>query len=85
MVRVVTDLTLFAIYHLLIIGDNLYRRGVEFVLRQCITHEEAKIFLNDAHSGVCGGHLFGLATTQKILHASYFWPTIFKDCVEAMK
>ena len=23
--------------------------------------------------------------TQKILCASYFWPTVFKDCVEAMK
>ena len=25
--------------------------------------------------------MFGYATTQKILHASYFWPSIFKDCI----
>ena len=31
------------------------------------------------------GHLSGLAMTQKILRASYFWPMIFKDCVEAVK
>ena len=52
---------------------------------RCLTHEEAEIVLNDSHSGVCGGHLSGLATAQKILRASYFYPTIFKDCVEAVK
>ena len=69
----------------LIIGDTLYRRGVDSVLRRCLTHEEVETILNDAHSGACGGHLSGLATAQKILCASYFWPTIFKDCVEAVK
>ena len=69
----------------LIIGDTLYRRGVDSILRRCLTHEEAKIVLNDSHSGACGGHLSGLATAQKILRAGYFWPTIFKDCVEALK
>ena len=63
----------------LIIGDTLYRRGVDSVLRRCLTHEEAEIVLNDSHSGACGGHLSGLATAQKILRARYFWPTIFKD------
>ena len=38
------------------------------------------------HVGVIyGGHLSGLATTQKILRVGYFWPMIFKDCVEAVK
>ena len=69
----------------LIIGDTLYQRGVDSVLRRCLTHEEAEIVLNDSHSGVCGGHLSGLVMAQKILRATYFWPTIFKDCVEAVK
>ena len=56
----------------LIIGDTLYRRGVDSVLRRCLTHEEADIVLNDSHSGVCGGHLSGLAMAQKILRVSYF-------------
>ena len=47
----------------LIIGDTLYRRGVDSVLRRCLTHEEAEIVLNDSHSGACGGHLSGLETT----------------------
>ena len=69
----------------LISGDTLYHRGVDSVLRRCLTHEEAKTVLNDAHSGACGGHLSGLATAQKILRVGYLWPTIFKYYVEAMK
>jgi len=50
-----------------------------------LTHEEAENVLNDFHSGACGGHLSGLATTQKILRARYYWPTIFKECMNAVK
>lgn len=41
--------------------------------------------MNDCHSGECGGHLSGLAMTQKILHVGYFWPSFFKDCISAIK
>jgi hypothetical protein len=63
----------------------LYRRGIDNILRHFLTHEEAKLVLNDCHKGACGGHLSELATTQKILRACYFWPTIFKDCIEVVK
>ena len=68
----------------LIIGDTLYR-GVDSILRQFFTHEEAAVVLNDCHRGACGGHLFGLATTQKKLRAGYFWSSIFKDCINVVK
>ena len=41
--------------------------------------------LNDFHGGACGGHLSRLSTAQKILRAGYFWPSIFKDCVNVVK
>ena len=41
--------------------------------------------MNDCHSGACGGHLSGMATTQKILRAGYLWPSVFKDFHEAIK
>ena len=41
--------------------------------------------LNDCHGGACGGHLSGLSTSQKILRAGYFWPSIFKYCVNVVK
>ena len=41
--------------------------------------------LNDCHSGACGGHLSGMATTYKILHIGYFWSFVFKDYHDAVK
>jgi hypothetical protein len=50
-----------------IVEDTLYCRGVHCIFCQCLTHEEAKIVLNDCHTGACGSHFSGLETTQKIL------------------
>jgi hypothetical protein len=71
--------------HYIILDDTLYRHGIDTILRQCLIHEEAECILNDCHLGACGSHLSGMATAQKILHAGYFWPLIFKDCIEAVK
>ena len=65
--------------------DTLYHCGVDSILCGCLTHDEAEIMLNDCHIGACGGHLSGLSTAQKILRAGYFWLSIFKDCVNAVK
>ena len=69
----------------LIINDTLYRHGVDSILWWCLTHEEAEHVLNDCHFGACGGHLSGMATTQKILRTGYFYPSVFKYCHEAIK
>jgi hypothetical protein len=69
----------------LILDDTLYRRGVDCILRRCLTHQEAIIVLNDFHTEACGGHLSRLATAQKILGAGYFWLTLIKDCIESFK
>ena len=60
-----------SIRHLLI-GDVLYRRGIDSILCHFLIHDEVDTILNDCHSGACGGHLSGLATAQKILHVGYF-------------
>ena len=65
--------------------DTLYRHGVDSILRRCLTHDEVEVVLNDFHGGACGGHLSGISTTQKILRVGYFWPSIFKDYVNAVK
>jgi hypothetical protein len=51
----------------IILGDTLYRRGIDSVFRQCLTFDEAEKALNDYHSGAYGGHMSGYATSQKIL------------------
>jgi hypothetical protein len=51
----------------IILGDTLYHHGIDSVFRRCLTFDEAEKALNDCHSGECGGHMSGYATTQKIL------------------
>ena len=50
----------------LIVDNTLYCRGVDSILRHCLTHEEVELVLNDFHGGACGVHLSGLSTAQKI-------------------
>jgi hypothetical protein len=53
--------------------------------RRCLTYDEAEKYLNDCHSGACGGHMYGYATAQNILRAGYFWPSLFKDCITVIQ
>ena len=69
----------------LIVGNTVYHHGVDSILCRCLTHEHVETVLNDFHGGACGGHLYGLSTAQKILRGGYLWPSIFKDCVGAVK
>jgi hypothetical protein len=65
----------------IILGDALYRQGIDLVFRCCLKFDEAEKDLNDCHSGACGGHLSGYATSKKILCVGYFWPSLFNDCI----
>lgn len=38
--------------------------------------------MQELHDGPAGGHFGGNTTAHKILHAGYYWPTIFKDAHE---
>lgn len=58
---------------------------LESILHHCLTHPKVEQVLNPCHSGVCGGHLFGMATTQKIMCTSYFLPSLFSNCIESVK
>jgi hypothetical protein len=51
----------------IILGDTLYRRGIDSIFLRCLTYDEAEKALNDCHSRACGSHMFGYATTQNIL------------------
>jgi hypothetical protein len=51
----------------IILSDTLYCHGVDSIFRRCLTYDDVEKALNDYHSGACGGHMFGYATSQKIL------------------
>ena len=65
--------------------NTLYCRGVDSILRHCLTLDEAEVVLNDFHGGACGVHLSGLSIAQNILREGYFLSSIFKYCVNAVK
>ena len=62
-----------------IFDGALYRQGIDAVLWKAIDAEEASKVVKHYHDGFCGGHYVTDYTTKKILHASYYWPTLFKD------
>jgi hypothetical protein len=49
----------------LILDDTFHRRGVDYILRRCLTHEEAVIVLNDCHTGACGVICLGWQQPKK--------------------
>lgn len=65
--------------HFVVLGNWLYRRGLDGVLRRCVMEDEVPSILSACHDSACGGHFSGQLTGQKILRAGYYWPTLFKD------
>jgi hypothetical protein len=51
-------------------------------LRRCVLEHERPRILVEAHEGIAGGHYAGKDTTQKVLHAGLWWPTVHKDAKE---
>ena len=60
-------------------NDVVFRMNCDFVLLRCLEKSEAEKVLRELHDGPAGGHYAGDATAHKILHAGYYWPTLFKD------
>ena len=41
--------------------------------------------MTEIHAGVCGGNLYWRETVNKILRASYYWPTLLFDVFAKVK
>ena len=57
--------------------NKLYQRGIDDILRRCVDYTKVPDILEACHNSACGGHFLGRLTGQKILRASYYWPTLF--------
>ena len=65
-----------------LIAGQLYKMGsYEILCRYVLEHERRRI-IEEVHAGIVGGHYIGKATTQKVLTAGLWWPTIHKDANE---
>ena len=54
------------------IGEVLYKKGKDEILRRCINPSEVPLILKGRHDDICGGHFAGMVTVQKILQAGYW-------------
>ncbi|CAJ2642327.1 unnamed protein product [Trifolium pratense] len=59
--------------------------GSDGLIRRCVAGEEAKSIMWHCHSSAYGGHHGGERTAAKILQCGFWWPTLFKDCVDFVK
>ncbi|GAU41120.1 hypothetical protein TSUD_288100 [Trifolium subterraneum] len=63
----------------------LFKESPGGLIRRCVAGEEAKSIMWHCHSSAYGGHHGGERTAAKILQCGFWWPTLFKDCIEFVK
>jgi ribonuclease HI len=57
------------------VEGDLYRRGANGVLMQCITQEEGRELLAEIHGGECGSHSSSRTLVGKAFRHGFYWPT----------
>ena len=62
-----------------IMNEGLYWKNPNGLFLKFFLENEAERIKQEFHVGECGGHLNWKSTTNKILRAGYYWPTLFKD------
>ena len=62
-----------------ILEKSLYWKNASGILLKCFPKNDAGKIKHEFHEGECGGHLYWKSTTNKILRAGYYWPTLFQD------
>ncbi|MCO5613463.1 hypothetical protein L7F22_067740 [Adiantum nelumboides] len=62
-----------------LIGDHLYHKGKDLVLRRVPLVKEIEKILMSCHDGVCGGHFAQEITSRKILQVGFVWPSLHRD------
>ncbi|MCO5574823.1 hypothetical protein L7F22_028616 [Adiantum nelumboides] len=62
-----------------LIGEHLYHKGKDLVLRRVPLVKEIEKILMSCHDGVCGGHFAQEIISRKILQAGFVWPSLHRD------
>eukprot|EP00253_Pinus_taeda_P010931 PITA_10931 len=68
-----------------IIDDVLFRQNYDSFLLRCLEKPEAQKILQELHDGPAGGHFGADTIAHKIIHAGYYWPTLFRDTHEYIR
>ena len=64
----------------------LFKYCPDQLMRRCVSNDDQIGVLTLCHSEACGGHFSARKMAEKILQASFYWPTtLFKDCFDFFK
>eukprot|EP00253_Pinus_taeda_P010565 PITA_10565 len=66
-------------------GQGFCRQNYDSVLLRCLEKPKAQKVLQELHDGPAGGHVGANTTTHKVIHAGYYWPTLFRDAHEYVR
>jgi hypothetical protein len=69
----------------IIVGGQLYKKGVVQPLLRCTSQEEGKSLLAEIHSGVCGSHIGPRALSSKAKRQGFYWPTHVRHAEQITK
>ncbi|MCO5604742.1 hypothetical protein L7F22_058912 [Adiantum nelumboides] len=62
-----------------LIGEYLYHKGKDLVLRRVPLVKEIEKILMSCHDGVCGGHFAQEITSRNVLQAGFVWLSLHRD------
>ena len=63
-----------------LVDNKLYKRGAgSGILMKCVTTEEGKGILQEAHEGTCGNHAASRTLVGKVFRSGFYWPTALSD------
>ena len=63
-----------------LVDNKLYKRGAgSGILMKCVTAEEGKDILQEAHEGTCGNHAASRTLVGKVFRSGFYWPTALSD------
>jgi len=62
-----------------LIGGNLFKLGLDKIMRRCAREEKVFDILLTCHDGPCGGHFVAKRTSFKVLQVGYYCPTLHRD------
>jgi hypothetical protein len=69
-----------------LVDSELYKRGAgSGILMKCVTAEEGKEILQEAHEGTCGNHVASRMLVGKAFGSGFYWPIALSDAEVLVK
>ena len=63
----------------------MFKKGVDQVIRRCVSEDEVPNILYHCHSSPYRGHFGATRTASKVLQSGFYWPTSFRDSYAFVK